>query len=33
MSQRIGNALIITGWTLLAIAVVVAPIALVAGRY
>lgn len=33
MSERFARTLIITGWTLLAVAVVVAPIALVAGRY
>lgn len=33
MSQRIGNALIITGWALLAVAVLAAPAACVMGRY
>lgn len=33
MSHRIGNALIITGWTLLALAWIFAPVACVMGRY
>lgn len=33
MSHRIGNALIITGWTLLAVAIVSTPAACVMGRY